>query len=329
MLWLVSARFVEARIVAGIALLVLCSVLVSCGSSKSSITPSPIPNIAGSWEFVAVSQNGSVTGIEVALKEGQNLVDGINQPDGQITAGGSQIAFVNLDTVSQNLNATGFGGLCAPTAPPTNSLGPSTVTATNAPMNFTFMENGVAFDVTGTLSGDGLSLLDGTYAPHLVSSCTNSSGAVTDPGGTIIGAVVPKLAGTYSGQMCPLVISTSAPYSATNPSPPLNDCSFTPTDSVNAALSESSGRTLTITVTLSGYNGTNLTLSGPVTGNAFSVSGTFGPGPLGAEQVAFYGYYELTGKAGVASLYLLNATDPCYANGTCTPIVLTLLQSSN
>ena len=331
---LVSARvanpkITKARIVASIALLALCGIAISCGSSKSPITTTPIPNIGGAWEFVAVSQNGSITGIEVALQEGQTLVNGINQPDGLITAASSQIAFVDLDTVSQNLNATGFGGLCAPTATPTNSLGPSTVNAVNGPMNFTFMENGVAFSVTGTLSGDGLSLLDGTYAPQVANSCANVGGAVTDPGGTITGAVVPKLFGTYIGQMCPLSISTTAPYSASNPSPPLNDCSLTPNDSVSAVLSESSSGTLTISMTLTGYNGTNLTLSGPVTGNAFSVSGIFGPGPLGAEQIRFSGYYEVTGKSTVATLYLLNATDPCYANSTCTPIVFTAPTASN
>ena len=124
---LVPTRFVQIGILAPFALLILAAILVSCGG-RSSIPASPVPNVAGSWEFIAVSSNGPVTGIEVALKEGQVLVNGFEQPDGQITASGLQITFVSLAQASQGFNATGFGGICLP-ATAANSVGPGSVTA--------------------------------------------------------------------------------------------------------------------------------------------------------------------------------------------------------
>jgi hypothetical protein len=270
--------------------LLVCASVLSCGGgSSSSVSPPPIPGIAGSWEFIAVSNNNSyITGVEVALKEGQVLVDGVSQPNGQISANSTQIAFVSLDSVSQNLNATGFGGPCEAAGSANNSLGPGNITAPNANMTFTFAENGTVFNATGTLSGDGQSFLNGTY--------TQSGTACADSGGTITGTVVPKLNGMYSGQIC-------QPSSST--------CTNTP-DAATATLSESSSGTLTLTLAFTGGpdSGANLTLTGPVTGNAFSVSGTFQ-----GQIVTYYGYYELVKN--VASVYLVNATantaQPTYA----------------
>lgn len=285
MLSFTKVGFMRRQIAASIAIMMGCGIAVSCGGGRSGITNPPTPNVAGAWEFVAVSDSGPVTGIEVALKEGQQLVNGNFQPDGQITATSTQIAFVNLHTASQNLNATGFGGSCAATAAPTNGLGPGSVTAPNAPVSFTFSENGNVFNVTGTLSGDGLSVLDGTYTPQTGNAC------VTDTGGTITGMIVSKLAGTYAGKMCPL--------GSTSCQSPQTDF----TDSVTATLSENSSATLTVNFafTAGPDQGTPLTMTGPVTGNAFAISGVFQ-----GQQLTFYGYFESVGNT--ASLYFQNAS---------------------
>jgi hypothetical protein len=276
------------RIVATVIALFICAGLLSC-SGSSKVSPTPIPGIAGPWEFIAVSNNNSyITGVEVALKEGQVLVDGVEQPNGQISANSTQISFVSLDSVSQIYNATGFGGPCDAAGSSNNSLGPGNITAPNANMTFTFTENGVVFNATGTLSGDGQSFLNGTY--------TQSGTSCADSGGAITGTVVPKLNGMYAGKIC-------QPSDLT--------CTSTP-DTATATLSESSSGTLTLTLAFTGGpdSGASLTLTGPVTGNAFSASGTFQ-----GQVVTYYGYYEVVKN--VASVYFVNATSntaqPSYA----------------
>src|SRR5580698_1846641 len=93
---IVAPCLAATRLIVWIALLLVSALLISCGGKAPSLQ-APIPNIAGSWEFIAYSSSGSVTGIEVALAEGKVLVNGIEQPNGQITASGTQIAFVALD----------------------------------------------------------------------------------------------------------------------------------------------------------------------------------------------------------------------------------------
>lgn len=290
-------RPVASRLVVWIALLVLSSVLISCGGNTTSLQ-SPIPNIAGSWEFIAYSSNGSVTGIEVALAEGKVLVNGVEQPNGQITASGTQIVFVALDPAS--LNITAFGGNCLPVTA-ANNIASGTVTALQAPVNFTFTENGNLFNVTGTLSGDGASILNATYTAQSGNTCS-------DAGGTITGNVVPKLLGTYAGQMCP----------------PAGTSCQTPadfTDNATASVSESSSSTLTLSLALTGTDNTSFTLSGPVTGNAFTLQGTFQGQPLiydGYAEVV----YNSTLQANVPSLYLVNATNvaqPAYVGTLSVP----------
>ena len=293
-------RLVTSKLIVWIALLVVCGTLISCGGSNISSPPGqPIPNIAGPWEFIASSSNGSVTGIEVALAEGQVLVNGMQQPDGQITASGTQIAFVALDPTTSNVTA--FGGNCLPITS-VNNLGPGSVTALNAPIDFTFTENGNVFNVAGTLSGDGKSLLNATYTAQSGNTCSDS-------GGTIMGTVVSKLSGTYTGQMCPPA-STSCQSAA----------DFT--DNVTATVSESSSSTLTLSLLLSGTDNTNFTLSGPVTGNAFSLQGTFQ-----GQTLTYYGYseqvYSSTLQTNVPSLYLVNATaaaQPKYVGTLSVPL---------
>ena len=265
------------------ASLVCLATLSSCGGHSASVTAPPIPNVAASWEFVAISNNGPVTGIEVALKEGQVLVGQLEQPDGQLSASSTQIAFVDINPNSLTpINITGFGGPCGPISS-SNSLGPGSVTAPNAAMNFTFTENGTVFNVYGTLSGDGQSFLNGTYTES-GSSCS------ADTGGTITGTIVPKLSGTYVGPLCPLA-STSCQ----------NSQDFT--DSATASLSESSGGVLTLSLTVTGTDNANFTMTGPVSGNAFSVQGTYQ-----GQLLTYYGYFEV--HSNVQSLYLVNATNP-------------------
>jgi hypothetical protein len=277
-----TARF--RAIALSVTLITSSAALLSCGGSSnnnSSNTAPPIPNVAGAWQFVAISNDGSITSINVAIKEGQVLVNGTEAPDGQITATSTQIAFASLASVSQNLDITAFGGNCLPITS-LNSLGPGSVSALDAPFNFTFTENGNAFNVTGTLSGDGQSLLTGTYTPQTGNTCS-------DPGGTITGTVVSKIFGTYGGKMCPLASAS---------------CSSSQdfTDIVNATTSESSSNVLTLNlaVTAGPDTGTNLTMNGPVTGNAFSASGTFQ-----GQLLTFYGYFETVGST--PSLYFVNA----------------------
>ncbi len=279
-------KLVTSRLVAWSALAIGSVLLVSCGSgSPASISSQPIPNIAGAWEFIALSNSGTVTGIEVALTEGSMLVNGVQQPDGAISASSDQIAFVNIDPNTSH--ATGFGGNCLP-ATTASGVGPGTLTALNAPISFAFTENGSVFNVTGTLSGDGKSILSGTYSAQSGNSCADS-------GGTITGTAVPRLAGIYTGSICPPSSSSSCTSSS----------DFT--DSATATLSENSSSVLTLTFVLTGQDNTSFTLSGPVTGNAFSIQGTFG-----GQTLTYYGYSEAVSNAG--ALYLENVTNSTQPN---------------
>jgi hypothetical protein len=264
-----------SRIIFALGLVLVSLALISCsGSGNNNIGQQVIPNIAGSWEFIAVSSsNGTETGIEVALKEGQSLVGGIEQPDGTVSASSTQIAFVTIDPTSGN--ATSFGGPCPATQNPSNSLTGS-VSALGGAFNFSSTENGNVLNVTATLSGDGQSVIDGTYTS---TDCSDS--------GTIVGHIVPKLSGTYVGQM-------TLPGSSV--------------DTATATLTQSSG-TLTANLSLTGVDNTSFTMTGPVTGNAFSIQGTFR-----GQIVTYYGYYELTYDClnqlvDLPTLYLVNAAD--------------------
>lgn len=296
---------IRLNVITAIAMLALCGVLVRCGSSKSSsgATQNP-PNIAGQWEFIAVSNDGSITGIEVALSEAQVLQNGVEVPNGEISANSTQIAFVSLATVSQNLNVTGFGGSCGATPTSANSLGPGTVTGYGSPVSFTLTENGNVFNVTTTLSGDGQSMLSGTYTPQ-----SGNINTCSDPGGTITGAVVSTLAASFSGQMCPLASASS--------------CS-SQTDSVTAAVTTHSGQ-INLSLALQGTDNTSFTLTGPITGNAFTARGTYQ-----GQTLIYYGYFELAGTSSVPSIYLVSAADECFSNSeeACTTATVLTLQQT-
>jgi len=278
------------------ALLISLAITVSCAGNSKSITTSPTPNIAGPREFVAISQTsagiGVVTGIEVALSEGQVLENGLNLPDGNITANSDQISFLSL--APNSLNITDFGGPCLST--PGDSSLTGTVTSTDATVQFTFTENGNVFKVTGTLSGDGKSLLNGTYAPDISSGTINACTA--DSGGSISGNMVGRITGNVSGQICAFGDTSS---------------SCQPNDTATATASESSSNTLTLNLMLTGVDNTALTLTGPVTGNSFTLQGT-----VQGQIVTYYGYYETVNN--VPSIYLADATNPSSPNyvGTLT-----------
>ena len=287
---------------APLALILLSAFLISCGSSKVTLPPQIAPNIAGEWEFVAMSQNGETTGIEVSLAEGQVLNGDLMVPSGQVSASSAQIAFVSLapvltTNVPGNMNITGFGGSCDAIATTANSLGPGVVTGVGQPVTLTFTANGSIFNVTGSLSGDGKSVLNGTYTAQSGNTCS-------DPGGTITGSVVSINTGTYTGHLCPLADTTS--------------CS-SKSDSVSGGVTVKSGQ-ITLDLNLTGTDSTTFTLAGPVTGYAFSVQGTY----QGQVQT-YYGYFELAGSSGTPSLYLVNAADDCFSNSSASCSTSTVL----
>jgi hypothetical protein len=286
----------RTKAIACLALLISIAATVSCAGNSKSIPTPPVPNVAGPWEFIAMSQTGgltgSVTGIEVALSEGQVLVNGVNQPNGQITANGNQISFVSLN--QSTLNISEFGGPCEPTG--VSGL-TGTITAADSPVQFSFTENGNVFKVTGTLSGDGKSLLNGTYT----ADNTNGPNVCTaDTGGTITGTMVGKISGNFTGQMCQLSEQSASPCRTT-------------ADNVTATASENSSNNLTLNLTLAGGDNETLTLAGPVTANSFAVTGT-----VSGQMVQYFGYYETINS--VPSIYLVNATNPASPNyvGTLT-----------
>ncbi|HWW16010.1 MAG TPA: hypothetical protein VN310_15220 [Candidatus Dormibacteraeota bacterium] len=290
----------------------LAIVLVSC-SGRSSIPPGPLPNVSGSWEFIAASANnpGYSTNIEAALKEGQVFVNGTYQEDGQISASGQQINFVGFSPAG----AIAFGGNCtAATVNPGNGLSGS-ISGVGGSMTFTYTENGNVFNVTAILDASNQSIDSGTYTEQAApagqsnGSCNGNVDPTVIDSGSIVGKIVSKLSGMYTGQICQ----------------PLDTlCSNTP-DTATATLSQS-GSNLTVNLLLTGTDNASFTLTGLVTGNAFSVQGTFQ-----GQVVAYYGYYELTYDSltnanDIPTLYLVNATnssaEPTYAGTLTVPQTL-------
>jgi hypothetical protein len=286
-------------------LVALAFALVSC-SGSSSIPPGPLPNISGSWEFIAASSTnpGYSTGIEVALKEGQIFVDGNYAENGQISASGQQISFVGFTPGSGQNSPPNivFGGNCAAAGDVTGNSLSGSISGVGGSLNFTYTENGSAYNVTAILDASGQSIDSGTY------TLQSGTGCGGDTGGTITrGQIVPKLSGTYIGPICQPLDSS---------------CINNAQDTATATLSQS-GTTLTVNLLLSGADNASFTLTGPVTANAFSVQGTFQ-----GQTVAYYGYYELTYDSSdnaydTQTLYLVNATNsiqPTYAGTLKVPL---------
>jgi hypothetical protein len=283
--------------------LALVIVLVSC-SGRSSIPPGPLPNVSGSWEFVAASTKnpGYSTNVEVALKEGLVFVNGTYQENGQISASGQQINFIGFTPAG----AIAFGGNCtAATVNPGDSLSGS-ISGIGGSMNFTYTENGNVFNVTAILDASNQSIDSGTYTEQAAPAgqangdCNGNTDPTVIDSGSIIGKIVSKLSGIYTGQICQ----------------PLDTSCTSTEDTATATLSQNGG-TLTVSLLLTGADNASFTLTGPVTANAFSVQGTFQ-----GQTVTYLGYYELTYDSAtnandIPTLYLVNATnssaEPTYA----------------
>lgn len=255
--------------------------LVACSNhNATTATPPPglFPSIAGAWEFIATSNQNtsSATGIEVALKEGQVLAAGVEEPNGQVSASGTtQIGFVGLNLAT---GAVVFGGNCVASGDGSSSLS-GTVSAADGTLSFTYLENGNVFNVSGSLSSDGKSF-NGTYTSAAGSACSDS--------GTITGSAVAKLTGMYTGQLL------------------LPDGT---TDSVTATLGESSANVLNLNLLVSGSDNVTFSLSGPVVGNTFLIQGTFE-----SQSVSYEGYslqvLDPTTQITVPTLYIVNTTNP-------------------
>jgi len=280
------------------------SALVGCSGNSSTSDPQPLPNIAGQWEMIASpnSANGTSTGVELSLKEGQMLItsgSGSYEPNGQVSASGTQIAFVGINATGPTTDNFVFGGNCPVAGPDTggNRLVGS-VSGVGGSFNFTYTENGNDFTVTGNIAADGKSMT-GTYTSQAGSNCSDGDS------GVIIGLVVPKLAGTYLGQLC-------------QPADP--SCSAAK-DNATATLKQK-GNTLTVNLVLSGVDNATLSLTGPVSGNFFSVQGTFQGQPI-----AYYGYYQALldsadGLYDIQNIYLANSASPTQLSGTLTVPIL-------
>lgn len=271
---------VTMRKIAVLLIGITLSVLPGCGGSPRGTTP-PIPGIAGSWELIAVSSQhpGSQTGIEVNLQQGKALVNELFQPTAQLSAVGTQqmlIVGTTLDSAG-NISSVNFGGFCP-------GAGVNTLNGTvdvNYNVNLTYSQAGNQFNATALLSSDFKSMT-GTYSSQSGSGCTDS--------GLFTGLFVPKLSGTYTGQ---LVLPDGT------------------TDAVSATLSESSATKLSANLIITGTDNTSLSLAGVVNGNAFNAQGTFQ-----SQSVTYYGYaYTTTIESGINqgltqnSIYLVNATD--------------------
>lgn len=263
-----------------IPLILFLFVLLSCSThNNGTSTTATIPNISGAWELQANSTfNASTfTGIEVALKEGQVLVNGQQSPNGQVSASGlSQIAIVSVNPASATVV---FGGNCVLSGSGSYDLS-GTVASLGGPFNFSYTENGNVFNVTGILGGDGKSF-QGTYSSATGSACPD--------GGTITGTFVPKLSGAYVGQF---TLPDGTP------------------EGLTVTLSENSSSALSANLVGTTPNAINFTLTGPVTGNAFLVQGTYQ-----GQQVTYEGYFGVqvldpVTNAMVSGVYFVNATNP-------------------
>lgn len=268
------------------AVLAIFAASLICCSGRSSIPAAAIPNIAGPWEFQATSINTSATftAIDVALQEGQTTVGGQQQPNGQVSASGSNQ--IQVLEINPRTEAAVFGGTCTITGAGDYNLA-GTIESLGGTFNFTYTENGNVFNVTGQLSADGKSFI-GTYTPATGNNCPDS--------GSMVGNSLSKLAGIYIGNL------------------KLPDATY----GVTATLSESSSNVLTISLVATTPAALNFTLSGPVVGNAFVLQGQYQ-----GQQITYEGYLGApTGTQTTPWIYFVNATDstqaPIYA-GTLTP----------
>lgn len=267
---------------------VLASIALSGCGGGHGYQPTLYPSMAGQWEFVATSTQtpGIQTNVETNVQQPQILVNGVYQPTNLLSAAGNQqitVLGVEQTGLNQPPNIT-FDGNC-PGAGSDNLNG---TIDTDYNVKLSYSQNGNAFSATGTLSSDHKSIL-GNYSAQSSSGCADS--------GIFTGTAVAKLGGMYVGALC---------------SPGATSCQFPQgaQDNATATLSQS-GSALTVNLVVTGADNASFSLTGPVTGNAFSVQGTFNVGGQ-AQTVAYEGYYELTYDCltqliDLPSLYLVNA----------------------
>ena len=261
-----------------LVIVVLCFLLSGCASGGSGYTPAVIPGISGQWELLASSTTdvGQQTFIEANLQEGQGIAGGMFVPNGQLSAAGNQqIAILTVDSAGN----VSFNGGC----PGTGVSGLSGTVDQNYNVKINYSENGNNFAATGTLSSDHKTIL-GTYTSQTGSGCLDS--------GTLMATAVPKVSGSFVGQLCPPANVTCVyPLDAT--------------DNATAAVSQS-GASLKANFTLTGTDNTGFSMSGTVTGNAFTLQGAFQ-----GQIITYSGYYELTfdcltQQIDLPSIYLVN-----------------------
>lgn len=239
---------------------------IGCGggssSSSNNSNSGSSQGISGSYEFVATSSttSGSTTLIEANL-----------------TASGAQSGATGPSQVqtATYLNGVWYvNGACSSSSPGQNSI---TGTATGANITLTFNEGGNIFTGQGTVSGTTIS---GTYS-GTNPDCSDS--------GTFTGALVPNLAGTFSGTL-------------NFPSGP---------DQVTATLTEGSNYSLTVQTTLSGTDNGNFTFSGSAVANVMFVSGS-----VNGNAFSLFGYFDdkgtYNGTPNSISVFNDNPTDGVY-----------------
>jgi len=255
----------------------------ACSSGKGDPSAAVIPKISGSWELVATSSQvpGFQTGLEINLQQGQIFADGNFQETGQLSAAGMQqvVAVGTQLDPAGNITSVSFSGACG-------TAGGGALNGTldaNYNVKLSYNDGGGNVFSAATLLSSDLKTMAGTYTLQSTSGCTDS--------GTFTGTQVSKLSGTYTGQ---LILPDGT------------------TDNASATLSESSASKFSANLIISGTDNTSLTLSGVVTGNAFSGQGTFQ-----SSSVAYYGYfYQTIIESGInqgltqSSIYLVDASDP-------------------
>ena len=209
---------------------------------------SAMPNIANAWEFIATStaSPGLSTGVEVALQQGTVFSNDAYHPNGQISASGTQLSFVGF-TPGAGQNSPPdihFGGNCTPSE--VNSLTGS-ISGVGGSMNFTFTENGFIYNVTAILDASGKSIDSGTYTVQSGAGCGG------DTGGTLTGEIVSKLSGTYTGPIlspCPTSDSSCTPGAVDNATATLSQSGTALT--VNLLLTGADNTSFTLTGPVAG-----------------------------------------------------------------------------
>lgn len=164
----------------------LAAIAVGCGggsnSSNSGSTGSQTtPQIAGSWEIIATSNQppAGVANLQTRIETG------LTQNGGSVSATNPQLVGLKFSHSANDFSAFEYqiGGFCQGNFPTVSLTG--TIDATNN-FTFTMTENGIPFTGTGTLQTDGS--ITGTY----------TGGGTTCPdSGTFVANKAVSLTGNY------------------------------------------------------------------------------------------------------------------------------------